>query len=70
MIFLTSVDGMVLVNGEEVESIYTLPSWNYSALSVALKTKRGEIYYMGSDLDEVRAKALIKLYQDKLEGRE
>ena len=46
MIFLTSVDGMVLVNGEEVESIYTVPSWNYSALGVALKTKRGEIYYM------------------------
>lgn len=39
MIFLTSLDGMVLVNGEEVESIYTVPSWNYSTLGVALKTK-------------------------------
>lgn len=70
MIFLVSVEGRVLINGEEVESIYTKPSWNYCALNVILQTKKGEIYCMGSDLDEVRAKALIKFYHDRLEGKE
>lgn len=70
MIFLTSINGRVLVNGEEVEGIYTEPSNDFYTSDVVLKTKRGENYYMGFNLDEVRAKALIKFYHDKLEGRE
>lgn len=70
MIFLVSINGRVLVDGEEVESIYTVPSSDYYTTDVVLKTRKGEIYYMGFHLDEVRAKALIKFYHDKLEGRE
>lgn len=69
MIFLVSINGRVLVNGEEVESIYTEPV-GVTTSDVVLKTRKGETYYMGFDLDATRAKALIKFYHDKLEGRE
>lgn len=69
MIFLVSINGKVLVNGKEVESIYTEPV-GVSTSDLVLKTRKGEIYYMGFDLDAARAKALIKFYHDKLEGRE
>ena len=70
MIFLVSINGRVLVNGEEVESIFTVPSKTAYTSDVVLQSRKGETYYMGFNLGEVQAKALIKFYHDKLEGRE
>lgn len=69
MIFLASLNGRLLVNGEEVESIYTEPV-GVATFDVVLKTRKGEVYYMGFGLDATQAKVLIELYHEKLEGRE